>query len=54
MTKVEKFAIIQSEYNRLSHPEHPLKYNLDTLDEVEEVKVIREGLVVVLFYLQNN
>ena len=44
MSEEEKLSIIQSEYERLSHPEHPLKYNLDTLDEIEEVRVIREGL----------
>ena len=44
MSDEQKLSIIQSEYERLSHPEHPVRKNMDTLDEVEEVKIIREAL----------
>ncbi len=44
MSDEEKLAIIQSEFERLSHPDHPVKKALDTLDEVEEVRIIRETL----------
>ncbi|MGM0498297.1 MAG: hypothetical protein ACQESJ_10290 [Bacteroidota bacterium] len=44
MTDEQKLLIIQSEYERLSHPEHPVRRNMDTLDEVEQVKIIREAL----------
>lgn len=44
MTEEEKLAIIQSEYDRLSHPSHPVRIAIDTLDEVEEVRIIRDAL----------
>ena len=44
MPDEQKLSVIQSEYERLSHLEHPVCRNMDTLDEVEEVKVIREAL----------
>ncbi|MFO8067780.1 MAG: hypothetical protein R6U11_09390, partial [Bacteroidales bacterium] len=44
MKDEQKLSIIQSEYERLSHPEHPVRRNMDTLYEVEEVRVIREAL----------
>ncbi|GEM_PF-142217 len=40
----EKLAIIRSEFERLSHSDHPVRRALDTLDEVEEVRIIREAL----------
>ena len=43
-TEEEKLAIIKSEYDRLSHPSHPVRIAIDTLDEVEEVRIIREAL----------
>jgi len=44
MSEEEKLAVIQSEYERLSHAEHPVKRPMDTLEEVEEVRIIREAL----------
>ena len=44
MSEEEKLAVIQSEHERLSHPEHPVKRALDTLEEVEEVRIIKEAL----------
>jgi very-short-patch-repair endonuclease/predicted RNA methylase len=44
MSDEQKLSVIQSEYERLSHPEHPVRINMDTLDEVEEVRIIREAL----------
>lgn len=44
MPDEQKLSIIQSEYERLSHLEHPVRKNMDTLDEVEEVKIIKEAL----------
>jgi hypothetical protein len=44
MTDVEKLSIIQSEFDRLYDPNHPVRNNLETLDSVEEVRIIREAL----------
>jgi len=44
MTDEEKLAIIQSEFARLYDPNHPVRNNLETLDSVEEVRIIREAL----------
>ena len=44
MSDEEKLAIIQSEYERLSDPNYPLCNILDTLDTIEEVRVIKEAL----------
>ncbi len=44
MTDVEKLTIIQSEFDRLYDPNHPIRNNLETLDSVEEVRIIREAL----------
>jgi len=44
MSEEEKLAVIQSEFERLSHAEHPVKQAMDTLEEVEEVRIIREAL----------
>ena len=40
----EKMAIIQSEFDRLYHPEHPVRFALETLDSIEEVRTIKESL----------
>ncbi len=40
----EKLAIIQSEFDRLYDPRHPVRNHLDTLDSVEVVRTIREAL----------
>ncbi len=44
MSDEEKLAIIQSEFERLYDPYHPVRNNLETLDSVEEVRVIKEAL----------
>ncbi len=44
MTDEEKMAIIQSEFNRLYDPGHPVRNNLETLDSVEEVRIIKEAV----------
>jgi hypothetical protein len=44
MSEEEKLAIIESEFERLNHPNHPVRIALDTLGNVEEVKIIKESL----------
>jgi hypothetical protein len=44
ITDAEKLSIIQSEFDRLYDPNHPVRNNLETLDSVEEVRIIREAL----------
>jgi hypothetical protein len=44
MSDEEKLAVIQSEFDRLYDPKHPVRNNLETLDSVEEVRIIRETL----------
>lgn len=44
MSDEEKLAIIQSEFERLYDPNHPVRNNVETLDSVEEVRIIREAL----------
>lgn len=44
MSEEEKLAIIQSEFERLYDPNHPVRNNVETLDSVEEVRIIREAL----------
>lgn len=44
MSNEEKLAIIQSEFERLYDPNHPVRNNLETLDSVEEVRIIKEAL----------
>jgi len=44
MSDEEKLGIIQSEYERLYHPDHPVRYAIETLDSIEEVRIIREAL----------
>jgi len=44
MNDEEKLAIIQSEFERLYDPNHPVRNNLETLDSIEEVRIIREAL----------
>ena len=40
----EKMAIIQSEFDRLYDPVHPVRNNLETLDSVDEVRIIKEAV----------
>ena len=44
MSPEEKLAIIQSEFERLYDPNHPVRNNLETLDSIEEVRIIKEAL----------
>lgn len=44
MTDEEKLSIIQSEFERLYDPNHPVRNNIETLDSVEEVRIIKEAL----------
>lgn len=44
MSKEEKLAIIQSEFERLYDPNHPVRSAIETLDSVEEVRIIKEAL----------
>lgn len=44
MSDEEKLAIIQSEFERLYDPNHPVRNNIETLDSVEEVRIIKEAL----------
>jgi hypothetical protein len=44
MSEEEKLAIIQSEFERLYDPNHPVRFAIETLDSVEEVRVIKESL----------
>jgi hypothetical protein len=42
LTTEEKRAIIQSEFDRLYGPSHPVRNHLETLDSVEEVRIIKK------------
>lgn len=44
MSEEQKLAIIQSEFARLYDPNHPVRLAVETLGEVEEVRIIREAL----------
>jgi len=44
MSEEEKLAVIQSEFERFYDPNHPVRNNLETLDSIEEVRIIKEAL----------
>ncbi|WP_332020975.1 Eco57I restriction-modification methylase domain-containing protein, partial [Kaistella sp.] len=44
MSEEEKLAIIQSEFERFYDPNHPVRFAIETLDSVEEVRIIKEAL----------
>jgi len=44
MSEEKKLAIIQSEFERLYEPNHPVRFAIETLDSVEEVRIIKEAL----------
>lgn len=44
MSDAEKLAIIQGEFERLYDPNHPVRTAIETLDSVEEVRIIKEAL----------
>lgn len=44
MDTAQKKAVIQQEFERLYDPRHPVRNNLETLDSVEVVKIVRDAL----------
>jgi hypothetical protein len=44
MSKEKKLAVIESEFDRLYDPGHPIRNNLETLDSVEEVRIIQQAV----------
>lgn len=44
MSEEEKLAIIQNEFERLYDPNHPVRFAIETLDSVEEVRIIKKAL----------
>jgi len=44
ISEEEKLAIIQSEFERLYDPNHPVRNAIETLDSIEEVRIIKEAL----------
>lgn len=44
MSDEEKLAIINSEFERLYDPYHPVRNNVETLENVEVVRIIKEAL----------
>lgn len=44
MSEEKKLAIIKSEFERLYDPNHPVRFAIETLDSVEEVRIIKEAL----------
>lgn len=44
MSDEQKPAIIQGEFERLYEPNRPVRNNVETLDSVEEVRIIKEAL----------
>ncbi|WP_134147316.1 Eco57I restriction-modification methylase domain-containing protein [Flavobacterium sp. 270] len=44
MTDEEKLAVIQSEFERLYDDRHPVKFAIETLDSIEEIRIIKETL----------
>ena len=44
MSDEEKLAVIQHEFDRLYDPNHPVRNNLETLDSIEEVRIIKEAI----------
>lgn len=40
----EKHTIMKSEFERLYNPNHPVRNNVETLDSIEEVRIIKEAL----------
>lgn len=44
MSDEEKMAVIQSEFERLYDPNHTVRYAIETIDSIEEVRIIKEAL----------
>jgi len=44
MRTEEKLAIIQAEFDRLYDPSHLVRNHLETLDSIEEIRIIKEAL----------
>jgi len=44
MSEEKKFSIIKSEFERLYSPSHPVRFAIETLDNIEEVRIVKEAL----------
>ncbi|RIJ45495.1 hypothetical protein D1614_22760 [Maribellus luteus] len=44
LSDAEKLAVINIEFQRLYDPNHPVRNNVETLDSVEEVRIIKDAL----------
>jgi hypothetical protein len=44
MSKEEKLAVIRREFEQLYDPNHPVRNHMETLDSVEEIRIICEAL----------
>ena len=44
MTEEEKLTVIQSQFDRLYDPYHPVRNNLETLDGIKEIRIVKEAL----------
>jgi hypothetical protein len=44
ISEEEKLAIIQSEFERMYNSNHPVRFAIETLDSVEEVRIIKKAL----------
>ena len=44
MSEEEKLAVIQGVFERLYDDNHPVKFAIETLDSIEEVRIIKEAL----------
>lgn len=46
MTEEQKLSIIQGEFERLYDPNHPVRNAVETMDSIEEIKIIKEALKI--------
>ncbi|MCO5936888.1 Eco57I restriction-modification methylase domain-containing protein [Mucilaginibacter sp. RB4R14] len=44
MSEEEKLTVIESEFMRLYDPNHPIRVAIETLDSVEDIRIIKEAL----------
>lgn len=45
VSEVEKLAVIESEFDRFYDSSHPVRFAIETLDSINEVRVIKEALI---------
>ncbi|MDO3645077.1 hypothetical protein [Mucilaginibacter sp. L3T2-6] len=43
MSDERKLSIIQSEFERFYNPNHPVRFAIETLDSIEEVRIVKEA-----------